>query len=154
LSKIGLFSRFFEPHFKNWVSNIKNHFFIGFGLNSPIFKNKLFINIGEAVCRPTSGSMLADMFTPSGRGLANGIFSWGVYYGYGLAYVIGIYMSQLDILGYGWRSSYVISAAPGLIIGILIAITIKDPKTDQSYTLATSQVCTFKNRLYTLFIRA
>jgi hypothetical protein len=32
---------------------------------------------------------------PSARGLANGIFSWGVYYGYGLAYVVGIYLTQV-----------------------------------------------------------
>jgi hypothetical protein len=29
------------------------------------------------------------------RGLANGIFSWGVYYGYGLAFVFGIYITQV-----------------------------------------------------------
>ncbi len=60
---------------------------------------RMGIAAGEAVCRPTSGSLLADLFSPSGRGLANGIFSWGVYYGYGLAFVIGIYMTQADILG-------------------------------------------------------
>ena len=49
---------------------------------------------GEAVCRPVAGSMLFELFSPSGRGLANGIFSWGVYYGYSLAFVLGIYMTQ------------------------------------------------------------
>ena len=29
------------------------------------------------------------------RGVANGIFSWGVYYGYGLAYVYGIYITEV-----------------------------------------------------------
>lgn len=60
---------------------------------------RMGIAAGEAVCRPVSGSLIADLFTPSGRGLANGIFSWGVYYGYGLAYVIGIYLTSADVLG-------------------------------------------------------
>jgi hypothetical protein len=41
--------------------------------------------------------LIAEVFTPSARGLANGIFSWGVYYGYGLAYVVGIYLTQVDL---------------------------------------------------------
>ena len=36
-----------------------------------------------------SGSLIAEMFTASHRGVANGVFSWGVYYGYGLAFVFG-----------------------------------------------------------------
>ena len=43
---------------------------------------RMGIAAGEAVCRPVAGSLLFELFSPSGRGLANGIFSWGVYYGY------------------------------------------------------------------------
>lgn len=64
--------------------------------SSILLKDKHFA--GEAVCRPISGSLIAELFEPSSRGLANGIFSWGVYYGYGLAYVIGIYLTQVIIL--------------------------------------------------------
>ena len=84
--------------------------------------------LGEAVCRPVAGSIIFELFSPSARGLANGIFSWGVYYGYGLAFVIGIYMTELDILGHSWRSVYVICALPGVVVGILIAIFMRDPK--------------------------
>ena len=57
--------------------------------------------------------------------MANGIFSWGVYFGYGLAYIFGIYLTDLNVLGYGWRASYVIGGAPGIIVGILIFLTIR-----------------------------
>jgi len=50
---------------------------------------RMGIAAGEAVMRPVAGSMLFELFSPSGRGLANGIFSWGVYYGYSLAFVLG-----------------------------------------------------------------
>ena len=32
----------------------------------------------RCTCRPMCGSLLADLFPPESRGLANGIFSWGV----------------------------------------------------------------------------
>ena len=95
--------------------------------------------LGEAVCRPVAGSMLFELFSPSGRGLANGIFSWGVYYGYSLAFVLGIYMTQADIFGYGWRSVYVICAIPGIAMGIIIGIFLRDPRY-KAYQLAESQV--------------
>ena len=80
---------------------------------------------GEAVCRPISGGLIADAFSPSARGLANGIFSWGVYFGYGLAYVIGINLTAADVLGFGWRASYVIPAIPGFLIAVLLFLTVK-----------------------------
>lgn len=99
---------------------------------------RMGIAAGEAVCRPVAGSMLFELFSPSGRGLANGIFSWGVYYGYSLAFVLGIYMTQADILGYGWRSVYVICAIPGIFMGIIIGIFLRDPRY-KAYQLADSQ---------------
>ena len=74
-----------------------------------------------------AGSLIAELFSESARGLANGIFSWGVYYGYGLAFVIGISVTEADILGYGWRSSYVLSAIPGFVVAILLFLTVRDP---------------------------
>ena len=82
---------------------------------------------GVAVCRPTAGGIIADLFSPSARGLANGVFSWGVYYGYGLAFVIGIYLTKADLLGYSWRASYVLSAIPGIVMAALLALTLSDP---------------------------
>ena len=68
---------------------------------------------------------LISYFRPDSRGVANGIFSWGVYFGYGLAYIFGIYLTDLDVLGYGWRASYVIGGAPGILIAVLIFFAIK-----------------------------
>ena len=83
------------------------------------------IAAGEAVCRPISGGLIADVFSPNARALANGVFSWGVYFGYGLAYVIGINLTAADVLGFGWRASYVIPAIPGFLIAVLLFITVK-----------------------------
>jgi len=89
---------------------------------------RMGIALGEAVCRPAASSLIAEVFSPDNRGVANGIFSWGVYFGYGMAYIFGIYLSEADVLGYGWRAAYVIGGAPGVLISIAIFVTVRDPR--------------------------
>ena len=67
-------------------------------------------------------------FSAENRGVANGIFSWGIYFGYGLAYIYGKYLSAADILGQGWRASYVIGGAPGIVIGVLILLILRETR--------------------------
>ncbi len=98
---------------------------------------RMGIAAGEAVCRPVAGSLIFELFSASGRGLANGIFSWGVYYGYGLAFVFGIYLTEADILGYGWRSVYVGCAIPSVLVAILIGFFMRDPRYNQ-YQMTTN----------------
>ena len=89
---------------------------------------RMLIAMGLAVCRPVSGSLIAEMFSANYRGVANGVFSWGVYYGYGLAFVFGIYITSADVLGYGWRAPYVLAGLPGLLLAVLILTTFPDPR--------------------------
>ena len=46
--------------------------------------------------RPMCGAMIADLFSPKSRGVANGIFSWGVYVGFGMAFVLGINVTNVS----------------------------------------------------------
>ena len=59
------------------------------------------------------------------RGVANGVFSWGVYLGFGLAFVLGINVTQADLFGYSWRSTYVVAGLPGIIVALLIFLTLR-----------------------------
>jgi MFS family permease len=77
--------------------------------------------------RPTGCALLAELFDSSKLGFANGIFSLGVYIGYGLAYILGNYIPDADILGYGWRPAYFIGCFLGVPIGIALFF-VKDPK--------------------------
>jgi len=90
---------------------------------------RMLIAGGESVCRPMCGAMIADLFTPRSRGVANGIFSWGVYVGFGMAFVLGINVTNADIGGYGWRAPYILAAVPGLVIALLLICTMSDPHT-------------------------
>ena len=88
--------------------------------------------------------MMFSCSSADSRGVANGIFSWGIYFGYGLAYIYGKYLTRwvprplmrsttftrqylgsADVLGYGWRASYVVGGAPGILIGLAILLVIR-----------------------------
>lgn len=56
-----------------------------------------------------------------------GIFSWGVYLGYGFSFLFGIYLTQLDVAGYGWRSTYVLAAMPGFCLSLALLL-VEDPR--------------------------
>ena len=110
---------------------------------------RMGIALGEAVCRPAASSLIAESFSPDNRGVANGIFSWGVYFGYGMAYIFGIYLTEADILGYDWRAAYVIGGAPGILISVAIFLTVREPrkkeKADKTEDKKTSMVSYLKD---------
>ena len=86
------------------------------------------IALGEAACRPTASSLLADMFPPDNMAVVNGIFSWGVYFGYALAFLFGLKMTDANLFDYGWRSAYILPGAFGILVALLIPICIRDPR--------------------------
>lgn len=51
-----------------------------------------------------------------------GFYNWGVYLGYSLTFVLVIAEKKL-----GWKAVYFIAGSPGILIGILILLTIRDP---------------------------
>jgi MFS family permease len=77
-----------------------------------------------AVCSvtgPLSYSLVADFFPPERRGTANAILTTGSF--------IGIALSSISILGIksmGWRATYQVMAALGLLGGLL-GLTIRNP---------------------------
>ena len=112
------------------------HYLGHFGA-SDYYKCKLTI---VNIFRPISGSLIFDLFTPAGRGVANGVFSWGIYFGYALAYILGITAVDADILGHGWRSVYVMCSIPGFAIGISILLFLQDPKYQRLTSTNNSEV--------------
>jgi len=60
--------------------------------------------------------LIAEIFPAKQRAIANGIFSWGIYLGYGLAFLFGFYLTDMDVMGFSWRSTYVLAGVPGLLL--------------------------------------
>ena len=62
----------------------------------------------EAACTPVSVSIIADLYPSDFRGAATGIFNWGIYFGYGFSYLVGVYGTKVDIFGLSWRFAYIV----------------------------------------------
>ena len=100
---------------------------------------RMMIAVGESVCRPMTSAIIADIFSPTARGVANGVFSWGVYLGYGLAFLLGIEMTQANVLGWSWRAPYLLAGLPGLVLSLLALLTLRDPASASTSVLTSSQ---------------
>ncbi len=57
------------------------------------------------------------------RGSALGVYNWGVYIGYSLAFAF-----NFILLAIGWRWTFWISALPGFVLGVIVIATVKEPQ--------------------------
>jgi MFS family permease len=88
-----------------------------------LFLARMGVGIGEATLSPSAFSLLSDYFPRHKLGTALSVFSMGIFFGSGLALILG----GLIIGAVGsWRATFLIVGLPGLLMGIL-AFTIKEP---------------------------
>jgi len=83
-------------------------------------------------------------FTQTLRGSALGVYNWGIYIGYSMAYAFGNFITQADIDGKGWRWVFWIAAMPGFVLGILMLFTLKEPARSERGDIH-KQVCHLDN---------
>lgn len=111
---------------------------------------RIGVAIGEAGCTPPANSLIADYFTPRNRANALGIYSMGVTIGGALSNAFGgpiatnlsgpavASMFQnwgwtwaLNLLDWsqveGWRIAFVVIGAPGILIGLIVLFTVREP---------------------------
>lgn len=88
-----------------------------------LFLARMGVGVGEATLSPSAFSLLSDYFPKERLGKALSIFSMGVFFGSGLALIVG----GLVIGAVGsWRLTFLIVGFPGLLAGLL-ALTIREP---------------------------
>ena len=96
------------------------------------------VGVGEAALSPAAYSIITDSFPKSRLGLALGVYSIGVFLGSGLAFLVG--GTVIDVVeGMGgltlpvigdvrpWQATFFIVGAPGIIIGLVFYLTVRDP---------------------------
>lgn len=88
--------------------------------------------IGEAGCKPPTYSLVGDYFSaPSERIRAMSIYLTGNPLSALVSFVVGGFLATQ----FGWRATFFIVGVPGILLGILVHLTIKDPRSDRaSYT--------------------
>lgn len=99
-----------------------------------IFLTRIGVGIGEAGCVPPSHSMIADAYPKEKRATALAIFSAGTNIGIFLSFLIGGVVAAK----FGWRSAFLIAGLPGLLLGIVMLFTLREP--DNPAALVNSDV--------------
>lgn len=103
------------------------------------FLARMSVGVGECVLSPSVYSMLSDYFPKEKLGKAVGVFSVGSFLGAGLAYLIGAYVIDavkgvehmvLPVFGEvrAWQIVFFIVGFPGILVGILMGLTVRDPQ--------------------------
>jgi MFS family permease len=104
-----------------------------------LFAARIAVGVGEASLSPATYSMLADYFPKDQLGRAVAVYSTGSFIGAGLAFLVGgALISIVPSLGLEalpwigglrpWQLTFIIVGLPGLIVGILVFLTVRDPE--------------------------
>lgn len=82
------------------------------------------VGVGEAGCAPPSQSLIADYHPPAKRSSALAVFALGAPIGAATGLVAGGLLAGII----GWRWTLVVAGAPGILIGLLVLFTVREPR--------------------------
>ncbi len=91
---------------------------------------RIGVGVGEAGGTPPSHSLIADYFPPEQRSTAMSLHATGTQFGVLIGMLGGAFIAE----AYGWRMAFVVFGIPGLLVGLLIALTVKEPLRTQVAT--------------------
>ena len=98
---------------------------------------RMLMGVFEGPMNPVQQSFAAAEASPERRGL-----SMGFVQNFG-SNLFGSFVAPLVIVWlatkYGWRASFFVSAAPGLLMALLIYLIVREPKVDRSIAAAEPQ---------------
>ncbi|MFG1391659.1 spinster family MFS transporter [Xanthobacter agilis] len=81
------------------------------------------VGIGEAGCTPAAHSLIGDQFPPHRRATALAVYALGVPIGVLAAAFGGGWLAQT----FGWRYAFIILGLPGILLGVLTFLTLREP---------------------------
>ena len=84
---------------------------------------RLGVGLGEAACLAPAYSLLADYFAPRYRALPVGFFNLSIYIGQ----ITGLWFGGAFSAALGWRRTYQIIGAPGILIAVLFWLIVREP---------------------------
>ena len=102
-----------------------------------LFLSRIGVGVGEASLSPAAYSMISDYFPKEKRGLAISLYSMGVFFGAGMAYLVGGLVVKMTaeaaiitipFIGqvHPWQLTFFIVGIPGLIF-VLLMTTVREP---------------------------
>jgi MFS family permease len=84
---------------------------------------RIGVGVGEAAGAAPSHSLISDYFPPERRAQALAVFQLGVYFGQFLGLAVG----GLLVAPLGWRWTFVVVGAPGLVLALALRLTVREP---------------------------
>lgn len=85
---------------------------------------RIGVAVGEAGCIPPAHSLIADEFSRGQRPRAVARYMLGISLGLALGYFAGGWLNEL----FGWRTTFVLIGVPGLVLAVLAATTLREPR--------------------------
>lgn len=110
---------------------------------------RMAVAVGEAGGMAPSISLVSDLYPPKRRSLVISLFMMGPHFGVLIGLALGGWIAQ----NYGWRMTFMAFGIPGLVLGPLVWLLVREPKRggfDQPKTgpaLATEPLWTQVRRL-------
>ncbi len=89
-----------------------------------LFLLRVGVGIGEAAGTPTSHALAADYYPPARRAIAATVLTIGGNIGQMLGFGMGGYLGQ----SFGWRSTFIVLGAPGLVLAVILALALYEPR--------------------------
>lgn len=97
---------------------------------------RLGLGAGEAAGHPTTSSLVADLFPIQQRTAAFAAISASAYIGP----LVGFPLIGWILAEHGWRSAYVVMGAGGLVLALIFALTVREPRRGFSKAQEPSQL--------------
>jgi MFS family permease len=88
-----------------------------------LFVARMGVGLGEAAGAPPSQSLISDYVPPHRRAAAISVLTTGGVAGLGMGMIIGGFANEL----WGWRYAFIIAGAPGILLGVLFFLTVREP---------------------------
>lgn len=89
-----------------------------------LFLIRMGVAAGEGGCGPPATSLIPSYFSRGERPRAVARYLLGGYLGATVGYFLGGWLNA----AYGWRRTFMIVGAPGLILAALAALTLREPR--------------------------
>ena len=129
--------------------------FCGMAINVFTFAvARIGVAVGEAGASPPAHSIISDYFKKNELSRALAVYSMGATLGSAFGHLFGGTLGE----AFGWRLAFFVVAVPGIIIGLLLALTVKEPvrgRTIENFNEEAERVSfgetvkrLFANRLY------
>jgi predicted MFS family arabinose efflux permease len=104
---------------------------------------RIGVGVGEAGGTPACNSIVADYFPADRRPMAMTVFALGAPIGAWLGADMAGYVAN----AYGWRAAFLALGVPGLLLGVVVFLTIKEPQRGRLDAVSTKTMPTIRETM-------